>query len=165
MFNSFAITTRRLKNRSLIKIPYLNNIFDFHLEHEKRLGELARSIGFKNVTLSSDIMPMIKIVPRGTSAIADAYLTPCIQQYLKGFFAGFDENLNHKKVEFMQSDGGLTPVQKFSGFRAILSGPAGGVVGYAKTSFSHNEAKPVIGFDMGGKYLIIYPLHFMKIIL
>jgi 5-oxoprolinase (ATP-hydrolysing) len=75
-------------------------------------------------------MPMIKIVPRGTSSTADAYLTPCIRKYIDGFVSGFDENLTKNvRLEFMQSDGGLVPVNKFSGFRAILSGPAAGVVG------------------------------------
>lgn len=95
-------------------------------------------------------MPMIKIVPRGTSATVDAYLTPCITRYIDGFFAGFDEGIKNVRVEFMQSDGGLAPVGNFSGFRAILSGPAGGVVGYAVTSYDPTEGSPVIGFDMGG---------------
>ncbi|KAJ1536905.1 hypothetical protein HK096_006595 [Nowakowskiella sp. JEL0078] len=94
---------------------------------------------------------MVKIVPRGNSATADAYLTPKIQTYLAGFFAGFDEGIRTRvKVEFMQSDGGLAPVDSFSGFRAILSGPAGGVVGYAMTSYDAKQPQPVIGFDMGG---------------
>src|SRR4051812_27827761 len=99
---------------------------------------------------------MIKIVPRGTSTTADAYLTPGIQTYLKSFFSGFDngmlEAVNGKekvKVEFMQSDGGLVDVDRFNGFMAILSGPAGGVVGYAATSWEEG-GKAVIGFDMGG---------------
>ncbi|CAG8808486.1 3809_t:CDS:2, partial [Gigaspora rosea] len=96
-------------------------------------------------------MPMIKIVPRGTSSTADAYLTPCIRKYVDGFVSGFDENLEkNARIEFMQSDGGLVPVNKFSGFKAILSGPAGGVVGFASTSYSESERNPVIGFDMGG---------------
>ncbi|KAJ3045838.1 hypothetical protein HDV00_006102 [Rhizophlyctis rosea] len=121
-------------------------------EHEKRLRSLCQTIGFTHITLSSEIMPMIKIVPRGTSAAADAYLTPCIQKYIDGFFSGFDEHIRNPdkvKVEFMQSDGGLAPVDSFSGFRAILSGPAGGVVGYALTSWEEG-GEAVIGFDMGG---------------
>ncbi|TPX35072.1 hypothetical protein SmJEL517_g02480 [Synchytrium microbalum] len=120
-------------------------------EHEKQIGQIAKSIGFPSVTLSSSIMPMIKIVPRGTSATADAYLTPNIQRYITGFFSGFDDGITTRvRVEFMQSDGGLSPVSTFSGFRAILSGPAAGVVGYALTSYDEVEASPVIGFDMGG---------------
>ncbi|CAG8444302.1 15333_t:CDS:10 [Acaulospora colombiana] len=120
-------------------------------DHERQLGELATEIGFTHISLSSSIMPMIKIVPRGNSSTADAYLTPCIRKYINGFISGFDENLKKNvRLEFMQSDGGLVPVNKFSGFRAILSGPAAGVVGYALTSYSKEDLIPVIGFDMGG---------------
>ncbi|KAI9209509.1 Hydantoinase B/oxoprolinase-domain-containing protein [Polychytrium aggregatum] len=120
-------------------------------EHEKKIGEIAKRIGFTHVSLSSEIMPMIKIVARGTSATADAYLTPCLQRYIQGFFSGFDAGIHtNVRVEFMQSDGGLTPVSGFSGFKAILSGPAGGVVGYALTSWTPEENTAVIGFDMGG---------------
>jgi len=99
-------------------------------DHEKQVGELAKSMGFEQITLSSTIMPMVKIVPRGFTACADAYLTPSIQRYIEGFSNGFDENFKNVPILFMQSDGGLAPVEKFSGFQAILSGPAGGVVGY-----------------------------------
>ncbi|RIB11070.1 Hydantoinase B/oxoprolinase-domain-containing protein [Gigaspora rosea] len=120
-------------------------------DHEHLLGSIASTIGFTHISLSSAIMPMIKIVPRGTSSTADAYLTPCIRKYVDGFVSGFDENLEkNARIEFMQSDGGLVPVNKFSGFKAILSGPAGGVVGFASTSYSESERNPVIGFDMGG---------------
>ncbi|KAI9020814.1 Hydantoinase B/oxoprolinase-domain-containing protein [Phycomyces nitens] len=121
-------------------------------DHEKTVGLIAKSIGFTHISLSSDIMPMVKIVPRGTSAVADAYLTPCIQGYIKGFVSGFDDGFENgsTKLQFMQSDGGLVPVNSFSGFRAILSGPAGGVVGYAQTTFDSQDKTPVIGFDMGG---------------
>lgn len=100
---------------------------------------------------------------RATSAVVDAYLTPILQAYIRGFFDGFDEGLsfhgnsNTVDVKFMQSDGGLTSVNSFSGFRAILSGPAAGtfcynllvgVVGYGVTSFDSQEQIGVIGFDM-----------------
>ncbi|KAI9319331.1 Hydantoinase B/oxoprolinase-domain-containing protein [Dichotomocladium elegans] len=120
-------------------------------DHEILVGALAEDIGFTHISLSHAVMPMVKIVPRGASATADAYLTPCIKKYIQGFVSGFDNGFANKttKLQFMQSDGGLVPVDKFSGFRAILSGPAGGVVGYSATSWDDiNE--PVIGFDMGG---------------
>ncbi|KAJ3359214.1 hypothetical protein HDU91_004983 [Kappamyces sp. JEL0680] len=124
--------------------------------HEIQLARLCEKLGFSQVSLSSATSPMIKIVPRGTSTTADAYLTPCIKAYLRSFFSGFDagmrEPLNGKpkvKVEFMQSDGGLVDVDSFNGFKAILSGPAGGVVGYATTSWKKGR-NAVIGFDMGG---------------
>lgn len=121
-----------------------------YYNHESEIGDLAKEIGFSQVSLSSEVMPMIKIVPRGFTACADAYLTPCIKRYVEGFAAGFQDGLKNVRVLFMQSDGGLTPVQKFTGSRAILSGPAGGVVGYAMTAYNKDTGQPVIGFDMGG---------------
>ena len=130
-------------------------------DHEALVGRLAQEIGFEHVSLSHELMPMIKLVPRATSACADAYLTPAIKKYIAGFQAGFEgglgtESVKHEKgakgarCEFMQSDGGLVDVDHFSGLRAILSGPAGGVVGYALTSYDPKTKTPVIGFDMGG---------------
>ncbi|XP_077480992.1 5-oxoprolinase [Stigmatopora argus] len=119
-------------------------------DHEKAVGALARQLGFTQVSLSSEIMPMVRAVPRGYTVCADAYLTPKIREYLKGFTSGFKGALKNVDVLFMQSDGGLTPMQHFCGSRAVLSGPAGGVVGYAVTSYNQIEKRPVIGFDMGG---------------
>jgi 5-oxoprolinase (ATP-hydrolysing) len=130
-------------------------------DHEALIGNVAQKIGFTHVSLSHELMPMIKLVPRATSACADAYLTPTIKKYIAGFQAGFEGNLgaesvqkdggeNGARCEFMQSDGGLVDVSQFSGLRAILSGPAGGVVGYALTSYDPKTNIPVIGFDMGG---------------
>lgn len=84
-------------------------------------------LGFKHVSLSHQVIPMVRIVPRGFTACADAYLTPHVKRYVQGFASGFKNNLEGTKVLFMQSDGGLTPMQNFNGARAILSGPAGGV--------------------------------------
>jgi 5-oxoprolinase (ATP-hydrolysing) len=130
-------------------------------DHETLVGKIASEIGFHHVSLSHQLMPMIKLVPRTTSACADAYLTPAIKKYISGFQAGFEGGLGSESVkrqagskgarcEFMQSDGGLVDVDQFSGLRAILSGPAGGVVGYALTSYDPVWKIPVIGFDMGG---------------
>ncbi|XP_053980363.1 5-oxoprolinase [Hylaeus volcanicus] len=119
-------------------------------EQEIRVGELARLAGFAQVSLSHEVMPMTRIVPRGFTACADAYLTPHIKQYLQGFSSGFKDELKNVNVLFMQSDGGLTPMNSFNGSRAILSGPAGGVVGYAMTTYGKETNLPVIGFDMGG---------------
>ncbi|XP_077209594.1 5-oxoprolinase isoform X1 [Paroedura picta] len=118
--------------------------------HEREVGSLARELGFRQVSLSSEVMPMVRAVPRGYTACADAYLTPCISRYLEGFRAGFASQLQGVPVLFMRSDGGLTPMDSFSGSRAILSGPAGGVVGYAVTTYRQEGGQPVIGFDMGG---------------
>jgi len=89
---------------------------------------------------------MIKIVQRGHTATVDAYLTPLIKNYIEGFGSGFDENFSKVDVAFMMSDGGLCPMDTFNGFRSILSGPAGGVVGYSNTAY--NGTQPVIGIDM-----------------
>ncbi|XP_046471410.1 5-oxoprolinase isoform X1 [Neodiprion pinetum] len=121
-----------------------------YAEHEIRVGELASEIGFTEISLSHVVMPMARIVPRGFTAAADAYLTPHIKTYLQGFASGFKNNLEGVNVLFMQSDGGLTPMTSFNGSRAILSGPAGGVVGYAMTTYQKISDLPVIGFDMGG---------------
>ncbi|CAF1236260.1 unnamed protein product [Adineta steineri] len=118
-------------------------------DHELRVGEIARDMGFTNVSLSHQIIAMQKYVPRAHTACTDAYLTPCLKRYIDTFSSAFEKNkLDELNVLFMQSDGGLTPVEKFSGSRAILSGPAGGVVGYSTTSYI--DSQPVIGFDMGG---------------
>ncbi|KAL4806607.1 Hydantoinase B/oxoprolinase-domain-containing protein [Aspergillus unguis] len=121
-------------------------------DHELAIERLAREAGFTQISLSSQLLPMIKMTSRGASATADAYLTPVIQRYIEGFRAGFKDGLRSEdtRCEFMQSDGGLATFDKFNGLRAVLSGPAGGVVGYAGTSFDEDERKPVIGFDMGG---------------
>ncbi|KAL2786316.1 Hydantoinase B/oxoprolinase-domain-containing protein [Aspergillus keveii] len=121
-------------------------------EHERLIGEMAESMGF-SVTLSSKLQPMIKIVPRGMSAAADAYLTPVIKTYIDSISSSFEGGLANQhtcRFEFMQSDGGLVDFRKFSGLKAILSGPAAGVVGFAATSWDPKEKIPVIGFDMGG---------------
>lgn len=93
---------------------------------------------------------MVRLVPRSFTACADAYLTPHVKKYVKGFSNGFKNNLEGTRVLFMQSDGGLTPMAHFNGAKAILSGPAGGVVGYAMTTWHKETDLPVIGFDMGG---------------
>jgi 5-oxoprolinase (ATP-hydrolysing) len=141
--------------------------------HEEQVKQLASEMGFEQVSISSEIMPMIRAVPRGGTTCVDAYLTPVIKRYLKSFSQGFDEGLAKVNVSFMQSDGGLTPMANFLGNKAILSGPAGGVVGYAITSeldyaarlrdatataaaagaaAAGDEVAPLraIGFDMGG---------------
>lgn len=119
-------------------------------DHEVCLAKLAMSLGFKHVSISSSLTPMVRAVPRGLTASVDAYLTPVIKEYLSGFISRFDEGLEKVNVLFMQSDGGLAPESRFSGHKAVLSGPAGGVVGYSQTLFGHETTKPLIGFDMGG---------------
>lgn len=119
-------------------------------DHEMRIADLATKLGFENVSVSSQLQPMMKLVSRANSACCDAYLSPIIQRYLTTIASGFKDGLDtlNKKLFFMQSDGGLTTSSKFCGLKAVLSGPAGGVVGYARTSFDNTA--PVLGFDMGG---------------
>ncbi|CAI0472680.1 unnamed protein product [Linum tenue] len=119
-------------------------------DHEVAVAKVASSLGFKHVSLSSALTPMVRAVPRGLTASVDAYLTPVIKEYLSGFISKFDQGLGKLNVLFMQSDGGLAPESRFSGHKAVLSGPAGGVVGYSQTLFGLETEKPLIGFDMGG---------------
>lgn len=120
-------------------------------DHELAVGKLAEEIGFTHISLSAELSPTVKIVPRGNSSTADAYLTPEIKRYIDGFESGFQDLRNSGcRCEFMQSDGGLVEFSGLSGLRAILSGPAGGCVGYARTAYDEQDKTPVIGFDMGG---------------
>jgi len=93
-------------------------------EHEVSVGRIAENMGFK-VALSSQLQPMIKLVPRAQSATADAYLSPITTEYIESFRKGFKGELkdaNASKLLLSQSDGGLTPFSEFTGLRAILSG-------------------------------------------
>ncbi|TRO90683.1 5-oxoprolinase [Glycocaulis profundi] len=113
--------------------------------HEKRLEELAREAGFAHVTCSSDASPLIKIVPRASTAVIDAYLTPVLRRYVDRVDAGLDG----APLYFMQSSGGLADARHFHARDAVLSGPAGGVVGMAMTARTAGFSR-AIGFDMGG---------------
>ncbi len=113
--------------------------------HEKLIGAIARRIGFIQVSESHATSPLMKLVPRGDTTVVDAYLSPIIARYV-GYVSA---ELGDVKVQFMQSNGGLTDSRLFRGKDAILSGPAGGIVGMARTAQAAGFAK-VIGFDMGG---------------
>ncbi len=119
-------------------------------QHEKAVGELARRMGFSQISLSSEVMPAVRLVPRGDTTLVDAYLTPHIRTYLDSFRSGFAGGLPDDKLLFMQSDGGLARANNFTGSRAVLSGPAGGVIGYGRGVWNPSSKEPVIGFDMGG---------------
>ncbi|NIQ03309.1 MAG: 5-oxoprolinase, partial [Nitrospinaceae bacterium] len=116
--------------------------------HELEIGALAEELGFRQVSLSSETMPRIKIVDRGQTTCVDAYLTPLLRDYREGFRSGFQNR--EPDLFFMRSDGGLVRAEVFTGSQAILSGPAGGVVGFARTVGRQEPRRPVIGFDMGG---------------
>ncbi|MFY9929554.1 MAG: hydantoinase B/oxoprolinase family protein [Streptosporangiaceae bacterium] len=116
-----------------------------HTAHEARIGELARATGFTQVSESHQTSPLMKLVSRGDTTVVDAYLSPILQRYVSEI-AG---ELNGTRLLFMQSNGGLTDASGFRGKDSILSGPAGGIVGMARTAQDAGFSK-VIGFDMGG---------------
>ncbi|MFY0638048.1 hydantoinase B/oxoprolinase family protein [Maricaulis maris] len=113
--------------------------------HEARLEVLARETGFQTVIRSSIASPLVKIGPRASTTVLDAYLTPVLRDYVERV----DRGLAGTPLYFMQSSGGLAPAGAFHARDAVLSGPAGGVVGMAKTARQAGYGK-VIGFDMGG---------------
>lgn len=126
-------------------------------EHERRAAEIARNMGFEHVSVSSELQPMIRAVSRSNSTTADAYLTPEIKRYLANFSKGFKGGLKDDtgcRVSFMQSDGALVDIKGFSGLRAVLSGPAGGVVGFSRSTWF--TALPCVGFQ--GCQTLIEPL-------
>ncbi len=117
--------------------------------HEKIVGEIAREVGFAQVSLSHEVTPLIRIVPRGDTAVVDAYLTPILRRYVDRVAGALGVEADGPDLLFMQSSGGLTAAERFRGSEAILSGPAGGIVGAAATAEAAGFEK-VIGFDMGG---------------
>ena len=116
-----------------------------YTEHETALAALAREIGFTQVSVSHEVSPLMKLVSRGDTTVVDAYLSPILRRYVEQV-AG---QLPGVHLQFMQSSGGLTDAHRFQGKDAILSGPAGGIVGAVQTSELAGFPK-MIGFDMGG---------------
>lgn len=117
-------------------------------DHEQEVLSIAKEVGFEFATASSSISSHIKMLRRATSVCSEAYLYPIIRRYVDNFQSGF--KILPQRVEFMCSDGGLRQAQKFSGNEALLSGPAGGVVGIARSCYDDVEKSAIIGFDMGG---------------
>ncbi|HSV83676.1 MAG TPA: hydantoinase/oxoprolinase family protein, partial [Ramlibacter sp.] len=113
--------------------------------HEQAARDLARQAGFTQVSTSHETSPMMKFVSRGDTTVVDAYLSPILRRYVEQVAA----EMPGVKLFFMQSSGGLADAHAFQGKDAILSGPAGGIVGMARTAQLAGHAK-VIGFDMGG---------------
>jgi 5-oxoprolinase (ATP-hydrolysing) len=118
-------------------------------EHEKAVAKLVRDMGFPQVSVSHEISPLIKLVGRGDTTVVDAYLSPILRRYIATVGTELDAKKSGARLMFMMSSGGLTAAELFQGKDAILSGPAGGVVGMAETG---REAgfRQLIGFDMGG---------------
>ena len=122
-------------------------------EHEDLIEKIAKKLGFDQISTSSKISPLPKIVCRGDTTVADAYLSPILKKYIHNFnlniMKNIDKNNKLKNIYFMMSSGGLTSAESFKGKDSILSGPAGGVVGSVETvkSIGFNQ---IINFDMGG---------------
>ena len=125
-----------------------------YTEHEKAASRIAREVGFTQISTSHETSPMMKFVSRGDTTVVDAYLSPILRRYVEQVAA----DMPGVQLFFMQSSGGLTDAHAFQGKDAILSGPAGGIVGMARTAelaFANlpepgERAVKVIGFDMGG---------------
>ena len=121
-----------------------------YADHERIIGDIARRIGFTQVSLSHEVSALMKLVPRGDTTVVDAYLSPILRRYVDTVAADvLRDPGGDTRLMFMQSNGGLTDAQLFQGKDAILSGPAGGVVGGVRTSLMAGFER-VIGFDMGG---------------
>ncbi|MFF8791152.1 hydantoinase B/oxoprolinase family protein [Streptomyces sp. NPDC015125] len=118
-----------------------------HADHERAVAELARQAGFSQVSCSHEVSPLMKLVPRGDTTVVDAYLSPILGRYVDEIAA----QLPGIRLMFMQSNGGLRKAAHFRGKDAVLSGPAGGVVGMVRTAADAGGGHDrVIGFDMGG---------------
>ncbi|WP_284614319.1 hydantoinase B/oxoprolinase family protein [Aquabacterium humicola] len=113
--------------------------------HEQAAARLAREIGFTQVSASHEVSPLMKLVSRGDTTVVDAYLSPILRRYVEQV----ESQMPGVRLFFMQSSGGLTEAHRFQGKDAILSGPAGGIVGMVRTAQAAGHDK-VIGFDMGG---------------
>jgi 5-oxoprolinase (ATP-hydrolysing) len=113
--------------------------------HEQRIGEIASAVGFTQVSESHEVSPLMRLVSRGDTSVVDAYLSPVLRRYVDEVAA----ELAGVRLLFMQSNGGLADGASFRGKDSILSGPAGGIVGMARTAAAAGFDR-VIGFDMGG---------------
>ncbi len=138
-----ALAARRAEGYRAIAIVFMHAYR--YPAHERIVAELARSAGFDQVSASHEVGPLIRICPRGDTTAVDAYLSPILRRYVDSVSA----SLGRSRLLFMQSSGGLADAKVYRGKDAILSGPAGGVVGAVATGRSAGFEK-IIGFDMGG---------------
>jgi 5-oxoprolinase (ATP-hydrolysing) len=116
-----------------------------HAAHERAAERLAREAGFGQVSVSHKVSPLMKLVPRGDTTVVDAYLSPILRRYVDRVAA----QMPGVPLFFMQSSGGLAEAHHFQGKDAVLSGPAGGIVGMVRTALAAGHGR-AIGFDMGG---------------
>lgn len=139
-----ALTEARQKGLKSVAIVLMHGWQ--YSDHEERVAEIAREVGFAQISVSHEVGSLIKLIGRGDTTVADAYLSPVVRAYVDHVAA----DLGHATpLFFMQSNGGLVSAEAFRGKNAILSGPAGGVVGMVATARS-SGFEHVIGFDMGG---------------
>ncbi|MGZ6019930.1 MAG: hydantoinase/oxoprolinase family protein, partial [Phenylobacterium sp.] len=137
------LQTAARQGYAAVAIAFMHS--DLNPAHELAAGEIARAVGIPFVALSHEVSPLPRFIPRAETTIADAYLTPILQDYVRrvaGAVAG-------APLFFMTSAGGLVRAEAFRGKDAVVSGPAGGVVGVARTA-AQAKALAVLGFDMGG---------------
>ncbi|MDE1146843.1 MAG: hydantoinase B/oxoprolinase family protein [Azospirillaceae bacterium] len=118
-------------------------------DHEKRVAAIARDIGYTQVSVSHETSRLIKLVRRGDTTVVDAYLSPVLRRYVDQVSGALNDNDGDARLLFMQSNGGLVDARSFQGKDAVLSGPAGGIVGMVSTAVEAGFDR-VIGFDMGG---------------
>lgn len=118
-------------------------------DHEARVAVIARDIGFSQISVSHEVSRLAKLVGRGDTTVVDAYLSPILRRYVDQVATALDVGRVCERLLFMQSSGGLTDATRFQGRDAILSGPAGGIVGMVKTAQAAGHDR-LIGFDMGG---------------
>ena len=118
-------------------------------DHERRVSDIAAEVGFTQITASHQVNRLAKLVGRGDTSVVDAYLSPILRRYVDQVADALDVGRACEALLFMQSNGGLTDARLFQGKDAILSGPAGGIVGMVKTGEAAGHDK-LIGFDMGG---------------
>ena len=117
--------------------------------HERAVAAIARELGFAQVSVSHEVSPLVKLVGRGDTTVVDAYLSPILGRYVRQVAEELQPERTGARLMFMMSSGGLTAADLFQGKDAILSGPAGGVVGMARTGAEAGFDRQ-IGFDMGG---------------
>ena len=142
--NLRAAYTQGLRSVAIV----LMHGYRFH-RHEQRLAALAERIGFTQISVSHRVSPLIKLIARGDTTVVDAYLSPILRRYVDLVAGHLGSGNGAPRLMFMQSNGGLTDARLFRGKDAVLSGPAGGVVGMVRTAAMSGYSR-LIGFDMGG---------------
>jgi 5-oxoprolinase (ATP-hydrolysing) len=142
-----ALSDARAKGISAVAVALMHG--HVNPDHEARVGRLAVEAGFTQVSLSHRVSRLAKLVPRGDTTVVDAYLSPLLRRYVAQVEGALDMGRATGRLLFMQSSGGLTEAGRFQGKDAVLSGPAGGIVGMARTALSAGFDR-LIGFDMGG---------------